>query len=101
MPVNLPHNQATDPRLLTLLNQIMENGGSLSLTEEEHARLQEEVFFADAERCNLLTTDHGGEWMSGAVVSITRQGKLMIGAAGSENPWKRLESILRRRIGGS
>ncbi|TNM62548.1 hypothetical protein [Aliirhizobium smilacinae] len=101
MPVNLPQKPPTDPRLLTLLGHIAESSGRLCLSEDEYEFLEEESFFQDAARKNLISIDHGGEWSSGAVIAITRQGRLMIGYPEPENIWKRLEVLFRRRTGGA
>lgn len=101
MPVNLPQKPPTDPRLLTFLGKIAENSGRLCLSEDDYELMEEELFFQDAARKNLISIDHGGEWSSGAVVSITRQGRLMIGYPVPETIWKRVEILLRRRIGGA
>ncbi len=100
MPVNLPQKPPIDPRLLTLLSQIAESSGRLGLSEDEYGLLEEESFFQDAARNDLISIDHGGEWSTGAVISITRQGRLMIGSPQPESIWKRLEGLFRRRIGG-
>jgi len=101
MPVDFPKKPPTDPRLLTLLGHIAENSGRLCLSEDEYEFLEEENFFQDAARKNLINIDHGGEWSTGAVISITREGRLMIGAPEPESIWKRLEGLFRRRIGGA
>jgi hypothetical protein len=101
MPVNLPQKPPTDPRLLTLLGHIAENSGRLCLSEDEYEFLEAETFFQDAARNMLITIDHGGEWSTGAVISITREGRLMIGSPEPESIWKKLEGLFRRRIGGA
>jgi len=102
MPVNLPQKSPIDPRLLTLLGHIAESSsGRLCLSDDEYEFLEEEAFFLDAARNDLINIDHGGEWSMGAVISITRQGRLMIGSPEPESIWKRLEGLLRRRIGGA
>lgn len=101
MPVNLPQKPPTDPRLLTLLGHIAESSGRLCLSEDEYEFLETETFFRDAARNKLITIDHGGEWSTGAVISITREGRLMIGSPVPESIWKKLEGLFRRRIGGA
>lgn len=102
MPVNLPQKAPIDPRLLTLLGHIAENSsGRLCLSDDEYEFLEEEAFFLDATRNDLINIDHGGEWSTGAVISITRQGRLIIGSPEPESIWKRLEGMFRRRIGGA
>lgn len=102
MPVNLPQKSPIDPRLLTLLGHIAESSsGRLCLSDDEYEFLEEEAFFLDAARNDLINIDHGGEWSMGAVISITRQGRLMIGSPEPESIWKRLEGLFRRRIGGA
>ncbi len=102
MPVNLPQKPPIDPRLLTLLGHIAESSsGRLCLSDDEYEFLEEEAFFLDAARNDLINIDHGGEWSMGAVISITRQGRLMIGSPEPESIWKRLEGLFRRRIGGA
>lgn len=101
MPVNLPQKPPRDPRLLSLLGHIAESSGHLCLSEDEYEFLEEEQFFQDAARNKLISIDHGGEWSTGAVISITRQGRLIIGLPEPESIWKRLEGLFRRRIGGA
>lgn len=102
MPVNLPQKPPIDPRLLTLLGHIAETpSGRLCLSDDEYEFLEEEAFFLDAARNDLINIDHGGEWSTGAVISITRQGRMMIGAREPESIWKRIEGVFRRRIGGA
>lgn len=102
MPVNLPQKPRIDPRLLTLLGHIAESSsGRLCLSDDEYEFLEEELFFQDAARNKLISIDHGGEWSTGAVISITREGRLMIGLPEPENIWKKLEGLFRRRIGGA
>ncbi len=101
MPVNLPQKPPTDPRLLSLLGNIADHSGRLCLPEDEYERIEEEAFFQDAARNNLVNIDLGGEWSTGAVISITRQGRLMIGSQEPEGLWKRIEGLFRRRIGGA
>jgi hypothetical protein len=100
MPVNLPRKQATDPRLLSFLSQISIRNGRLSVSEEEYESLEGEHFFQDAERRRLVSVDQGSEWSVGAVISITRDGRLLIGETTPESLWRRLEMMLRR-IGGA
>ncbi len=100
MPVNLPSRQATDPRLLSFLAQLAGSDGRLCLSDEEYDSLEDEHFFQDAERRRLVSIDQGGEWSTGAVVSITRDGRQLIGQSAPENLWRRLEVMLRR-IGGA
>lgn len=101
MPVNLPQKSPIEPRLLTLLGHVAESSGRLCLSEDEYEFLEAETFFQDAARNKLITIDHGGEWSTGAVISITREGRLMIGSPEPESIWKRLEGLFRRRIGGA
>ncbi len=84
-----------------LLGRVAESSGRLSLPEDEYETLEEELFFQDAARNNLISVDRGGEWSTGAIISITRQGRLLIGAPEPESIWKRLEGLFRRRIGGA
>ena len=100
MPVNLPQKQPTDPRLLALLSQIAADG-RIALSEEEYEVLEEERFFQDGLRRDLVSIDCGGEWSTGAVISITRHGRLLIGQPRPESLWKRLEMMFRHRIGGA
>jgi hypothetical protein len=100
MPVNLPLKQATDPRLLSFLAQIAGSEGRICLSDEEYEMLEGKHFFQDAWRRRLISIDGGGEWSTGAVVSITREGRIMIGEPAPESLWRRLEVMLRR-IGGA
>ncbi|WJH40879.1 hypothetical protein N7E02_10025 [Aliirhizobium terrae] len=61
--------------------------------------LEDKHFFQDAWRRRLISIDEGGEWSTGAVISITREGRIVIGEPAAESLWKRLEVMLRR-IGG-
>lgn len=101
MPVDLPRKQPTDPKLLSLLAAIARSDGRLCISDDEYGKLEDESFFRTAERSRLVRIDHGGEWMDGAVISITRAGRLLIGDVAPENIWRRLELMLRRSIGGA
>jgi hypothetical protein len=101
MPVNLPQTQPIDPRLLSFLGQIAGNRGHLLLCEEDYEILEEENFFRDAMQRNLVRIDQGGEWSAGAIISITRQGRLLIGQPERQSLWRKIEVMFRQRSGGT
>ncbi|AYD02297.1 hypothetical protein NCHU2750_29120 [Neorhizobium sp. NCHU2750] len=101
MPVKLPQTEPIDPRLLSFLGQVAVNRGHLLLCEEDYEILEDESFFRDAARRGLVTVDQGGEWSSGAIISITRHGRALIGEPERQGFWKRLELMFRQRSGGT
>jgi hypothetical protein len=100
MPVNLPQKRAIEPMLLSFLAQIAGSDGRLCLSDEEYETLEGRHFFRDAWRRRLISIDEGGEWSTGAVISLTREGRILIGEPAPESLWRRLEVMLRR-IGGA
>lgn len=96
LPVNLPPKPSTDPRLLALLSQIAGTSGHICLAEDEFDALEREHYFRDAAHRRLLRVDEGGEWSTGTVISITREGRMLIGELPPVSLWKRLGLALRR-----
>ncbi len=101
MPVNLPQTQSIDPRLLSFLGQIAGNRGHLLLCEEDYEILEDENFFRDALRRDLVRVDQGGEWSAGAIVSITRHGRSLIGEPERLSLWRKIEIMFRQKSGGT
>jgi hypothetical protein len=96
VPVSLPRRQSADPRLLALLGNIAAMDGSICFAEHEFAALEQEDYFRNAERDRLIHIDEGGEWTVGTVVSITQQGRQVIGELPTPSLWKRLGLAFRR-----
>ncbi len=75
MPTRFNNSVAIDTGTIYLLRRIDKSGGSLTVTYEDIAALEEEQFLRYANDLRLVRVDFGSEWTSGGVISITRRGR--------------------------